>query len=181
MPSPIRTRRVATAQAEAAGVSPRWNGFSANHSEVKAWASAVSAMAMQARGLRSPCARTPSSGNSLMVPRGGSHAARARRGARLGKMHVHDPPIAVLLAEHHRRAGDVLGAVTPCRGRRLAADPVRSGLAMAPQDREVVGHDPADVERGPVAARDVLFIELPQPGPVLAALIGMTVEVEEHR
>src|SRR5438132_2331355 len=165
MPSPIRTRRVAAAQAEAAAISPRWNVFSANHSEAKPAASAASAMAMQDRGSRSPCARTPSSGNSLMVPRGGSHATRARRRARLGKMDVHDAPIAVLLAENHRRTGDVRGAVAPRRGRRLAADPIRSGLAMAPQDREVVGHHPADIERGPIAARDVVLVELPQPGP----------------
>src|SRR5205807_2245715 len=163
MPSPIRTRRVAAAQAEAAAISPRWNGFSANHSEEKPWASAASAMAMQERGSRSPCARAPSSGSSVMAPCGGSHAAGPRRRARLREMDVHDAPIAVLLAKHHRRASDVLGAVAPCGGRRLAADPIRSGLAMAPQDREVVRHHPADVERGPVAARDIVLVELPQP------------------
>src|SRR5437016_2857767 len=161
MPSPIRTRRVDTAQAEAAGISPRWNGFSANHSDAKPWASAASAMAMQDRGSRSPCARTPSSGSSLMARCGASHAAGARRRARLGEMDVHDAPIAVLLAEHHRRAGDVLGTVAPRRRRRFVADPIGLGMAMAPQNREVVRHDSADVERGPIAARDVVLIKLP--------------------
>ena len=50
---------------------------------------------------------------------------------------------------------------------------------MAPDHCEVVGHDPADVEWGPIAAGDVLLIELPQPGPLLAALVGMAVQVEE--
>src|SRR6202049_141382 len=136
MPSPIRNRRVVTAQAEAAGISPRWNGFSANHSDAKPCASAASATAVRDLRSRSPCARTPNSGSSFMATRRGSHAAGARRGARLGEMHMHDAPIAVLLAEYHRRAGDVLGAVAPRGRRRLAADPVRFGMAMAPQDRE---------------------------------------------
>ena len=33
----------------------------------------------------------------------------------------------------------------------------------------------------PVAARDVVLVELPQPRPMLAALVGMAVEVEKHR
>src|SRR5438067_11539920 len=52
---------------------------------------------------------------------------------------------------------------------------------MAPDHRELVGYDPADVEWRPIAAGDILLIELPQPGPMLAALIGVAVEVEEHR
>src|SRR5437764_9741140 len=113
---------------------------------------------MQDRGSRSPCARTPSSGSCFIARSAVLHTTGPRRRARLGEMHMHDAPIAVLLAEHHRRAGDVLAAVAPRRGRRLAADPVGSGMAMAPQDREVVGHGPADVERGPIAARDIVLI-----------------------
>ena len=74
----------------------------------------------------------------------------------------------------------MLGAIAPRDGRRLAADPVRFCVAMAPQDREVVRHDPADVERGPIGARDILLVELPQPRPVLPAVVGMAIEVEEH-
>jgi hypothetical protein len=52
---------------------------------------------------------------------------------------------------------------------------------MAPDDRQVIGDDAADIERGPVARRHVLPIELPQPKPMVATPVGVTVEIEEQR
>src|SRR6202162_4760347 len=95
-------------------------------------------------------------------------------------MHVHDAPIALLLAEHHRRTGDMLGAVAARPGRRLSADPVGFGMPVTSIDGKSAGNDAADVERRPIAAGHVLLIKLPEPGPVLAALVGVAIEVEEH-
>jgi hypothetical protein len=52
---------------------------------------------------------------------------------------------------------------------------------MTPDDSHVVGHDAADIERRPVARLHVLFVELPQPDPVIASLVRVPVEIEEQR
>src|SRR5690242_15725061 len=96
-------------------------------------------------------------------------------------MDVHDPPVAQFLAEYHRRARNELGAVASRRGWWLLADPFRFGVPLAPDDCEVIGDDPADIERRPIAARDVALVELPQPRPMLAALVGVAIEVEKNR
>src|SRR5438270_9981536 len=109
-----------------------------------------------------------------------SYAARPRGRRGLGEMHVDNAPVSALLAEYHRRARDVLIAVPARPHRRLLPDPIRAGVAMAPDHRQLVRDDAADVKRGPIAARDVLLIELPEPCPMRAAVISVAVEVEEH-
>src|ERR1700687_167074 len=110
------------------------------------------------------------------------YAAGALARACFGKMRMHDAPAAVLLADHHGRAGDELVAgVMDVLGRRLLADPVALGAAMTPDDSHVVGHDAADIERSPVARLHILSVELPKPDPVIASLVGVPVEIEEQR
>ena len=53
-------------------------------------------------------------------------------------------------------------------------------MPFTPNNRELVRDDAADVERRPVAALYVGLIELPQPRPVLDALVGVAVQVEEN-
>src|SRR5262245_9093475 len=218
---PMRTRLVAAAHADAAGSTPRLNGFSANQTESNPFASARRARSSERRGSMPPCKRTLSFGRSVTLEprllssprtRGpisqrptrvarwvpacagttagkicrtqdtSSHAAGARAGTGLGKVRVHHPPIAALLAEHHGRAGDELVAgVMDVLRRRLLADPVAPGAAMAPHHGHAVGHDAADVERGPVARLHVLPVELPETEPVVAPLVGVAVEIEEQR
>src|SRR5215470_2083128 len=95
-------------------------------------------------------------------------------------MHVHDAPVACFLAEHHRRARDERNAVPPRLWRRVSTDPFRLGMPFAPDDGEIVRYDAAEVEWRPIAASDVRLIELPQPGPVLATLVSVTVQVEKN-
>src|SRR3954471_8377851 len=116
---------------------------------------------MQRPGSIPPCRRTLSFGRSLTSPsrtgrprtdRPGLYAAGTRARARLGKMRVHDAPLAVLLAEHH--GGVVVNSAAAEMNilrRRLLAGPVALGATMAPHDRHLVGQDPADIERRPVA------------------------------
>src|SRR5262245_19229739 len=215
---PMRTRLVAAAHADAAGSTPRLNGFSANQTESNPFASAPLARSRARRGSMPPCRRTLSFGSSLITnlrclssPRkrgpittvsgiwvpafagttagqicraqdSTSHATGSRTRTGFGEMCVHHPPIAILLAEHHGRAGDELIArVVDVLRRRLLADPVAAGTAVAPDHGHVVGHHTADVERGPVARLHVLPIELPESEPVVASLVGVAVEVEEPR
>src|SRR6266851_5582855 len=97
-------------------------------------------------------------------------------------MHMHDPPIAVFLAEYHGRARDELvAAVVDVFRRRLLPGPIAPGAAMAPYHRHVVGHDAADIERRPVARLHVLPVIFPEPEPMLASFVGVAVEVEEPR
>src|SRR6516164_7927968 len=111
-----------------------------------------------------------------------SYAAGALARACFGKMRVHDAPAAGFLAEHHGRAGDELvTAVVDVLGRRRRARPMAFGAAMAPDHGYVVGHDAAEVERGPVARLHVWPVEFPQPDPMLAPLVGVPIEVEKHR
>ena len=60
------------------------------------------------------------------------------------------------------------------------ADPFRLRVPFAPDDGEIVRYDAAEVEWRPISAPDVGLIELPQPGPVLAALVSVTVQVEKN-
>src|SRR5205814_3398302 len=108
------------------------------------------------------------------------YAARpcGRRG--FGEVSMHYAPVSVFLAEYHRRARDMLVAVPARTHRRFLTDPIRASVAMAPDHRQLVRDDAADVKRRPIAARDVLLIELPEPRPMRAAVISMAVEVEEH-
>src|SRR5262245_53382881 len=215
---PMRTRLVAAAHADAAGSTPRLNGFSANQTESNPFVSARRARSSERRGSMPPCRRTLSFGRSVItnlrylssprkratittvsgiwVPAGAgttaeticrtqdtsSHAAGARAGTGFRKVRVHHPPIAALLAEYHGRSGDELVAgVMDVLRRRLLADPVAPGAAMAPHHGHVVGHDAADIERGPVARLHVLPVELPETEPVIAPPVGMAVEIEEQR
>src|SRR4051812_22412800 len=151
MPMPIRL--VAAAQADAAGSTPRLKAFSANQTQWKPCASADFASVMQRPGSIPPCRRTLSFGRSLTSPsrtsrpradRPGLYAAGTRARARLGKMRVHDAPLAGLLAEHHGGAGDeFIAAVMDILRRRLLAGPVAPGATMAPDHRHLVGHDTA--------------------------------------
>src|SRR4051794_9247463 len=60
-----------------------------------------------------------------------SHPAGARAGIGGREMHVHHAPGAVLLADHHGRAGDELRAVVvDIARRRLLAGPYPFGLAV---------------------------------------------------
>src|SRR3954462_8216053 len=116
---------------------------------------------MQRPGSIPPCRRTLSFGRSLTSPsrtsrpradRPGLYAAGTRARARLGKIRVHDAPLAVLLAEHHGGAGDefVAAVMDLLRGRPLPG-PVAPGGTMAPDHPHLMGPDPADIERRPVA------------------------------
>src|SRR5438477_11384137 len=67
------------------------------------------------------------------------------------------------------------------QSRQRRAGPLALGAAMAPDDRHLVGNDAADIERRPITRRDVFSVEFPQPKPMLAALVGVAVEVEEQR
>src|SRR6516164_379827 len=98
-------------------------------------------------------------------------------------MHVHDAPVARFLAEHHRRARNERNAVAPRLWGRVPTDPFRLRVPIAPDDGEIVRYDAAEIEWRPIAAPNVRLIELPQPGPVLAALVSVTVQVEKdcHR
>src|SRR5205814_4336416 len=85
-------------------------------------------------------------------------------------------------AEHHRRTRDEFGVVViDIFWRRLLAGPLPPRLAVAPHDAEIAGHDAADVERRPIGRSDVLAIELPEPNPVVAAVVGVAVEIEVDR
>src|SRR5438105_7483964 len=111
-----------------------------------------------------------------------SNSARALARAGLREMRVHDAPFAGFLAKDHGRAGDeLLATVMDVLRRRRHAGPFAVGAAMAPDDRHLVGDNAADVERRPIARRHVLSVEFPQPKPMLAAVIGVAVQVEEHR
>src|SRR5262245_53654544 len=119
---------------------------------------------------------------SVASSRRSSYAAGALARTRFGKMRVHDAPAADFLAEHHGRAGDeLIAAVVDVLGRRRGAGPIAFGAAMAPDHRHVVGHDAAEVERRPVARLHVLPVEFPQPEPMFTSVVGVPVEVEEHR
>src|SRR5580700_6040472 len=63
---------------------------------------------------------------------------------------------------------------------RVLTDPFRLRMPFAPDDGEIVRYDAAEVEWRPIAAPDVRLIELPQLGPVLAALVSVTVQVEKN-
>src|SRR5467141_2868696 len=95
-------------------------------------------------------------------------------------MHVHDAPVTRFLAEQHRRARDERNAVSPRLWGRVPTDPFRLRAPFAPDDGEIVRYDAAEVEWRPITAPDVRLIELPQPGPLLAALVGVTVQVEKN-
>src|SRR5262245_30119573 len=215
---PMRTRVVAAAHADAAGSTPRLNGFSANQTESNPFASATWARSRARRGSSPPCRRTLSFGRSVITnlrclssPRkrgpifqrpwlwvpacagttagkicqtqeSASHATGSRTRTGFREMRVHHPPITALLAEHHGRARDELVAgVMDVLRRRLVADPVAPGTAVAPHHGHVIGHHAPDVERGPVARLHVLPVELPETEPVVASLVGVAIEVEEQR
>src|ERR1700726_4615931 len=118
---------------------------------------------MQRCGSSSWSRRTAMRGSSGGITTRHSYAARPRGRRGLGEMDVDNAPVPVLLAEYHRRARDVLVTVPARTNRRLLPDPIRAGAAMAPDHRQLIRDDPADVERRPIAARDVLLIELPEP------------------
>src|SRR2546426_6101866 len=86
---PMRSRRVATAQAAMAGQTPRVKGFSANQSVDRPARSAATACSTQADGGMPPWARSARLGSrvTLDVP-------RARRVASLGEVDVHRLPVA---------------------------------------------------------------------------------------
>src|SRR5262245_13779450 len=114
--------RVASAQAVAAAMMPRANGFSANQTASMLAASAARACSTESAGAMPPCSRTLRRGSFDK-----SHSARPRAGIGRREMRVHHPPLAVLFAEHHGRARDeLLVAVVDVLGRRLLAGPLPS-------------------------------------------------------
>src|SRR6516164_4273236 len=80
----------------------------------------------------------------------------------------------------NRRARDERNPIPPRLWQRVPTDPFRLRMPFTPDDGEIVRYDAAEVEWRPIAAPDVRLIELPQPGPVLAALVSVTVQVEEN-
>src|ERR1700738_2937251 len=95
-------------------------------------------------------------------------------------MRVHDVPFVRLLAEHHGRAGDeFIPAIVDVLRRRLRAGPIAPCAAVTPDNGEIGGDNAADVEGRPVARLYVLLVEFPQPKPMLAAVIGVPIEIEE--
>src|SRR6187402_2074825 len=175
-PAPMLWVLVASAQAAAAVMMPRAKGFSANQTASMPAASAARACSAQACGVIPPCSRTLSLGSFADMP---LDAARPRAGISGREMRVHHAPGPLLLAEHHGRARDeFLAAVVDVLRRRLLAGPLSFGVAMAPDHGEIAGHHAADIERRPVGRRHVLTVELPEPDPVVPALISMAVEVE---
>src|SRR6185436_16123333 len=170
-PAPMLCVRVASAQAVAAAMMPRANGFSANQTASMPAASAARACSTHSAGVMPPCSRTLSRGSF-----GTSHPARTWAGIGRREMRVHHPPLAVLLAEHHGRARDeLLVAVIDVLGRWLRAGPLPPCVAMAPHHREVAGHHATDVERRPIGRRHVLAVEFPEPRPVVAGVVGVAV------
>src|SRR6185295_2588710 len=115
---PRRTRCVATAHADMAGSTPRWNGFSANQTVARPARSAATASATERRGSRPPWRRRERPGSA---PMRGSDVAGTRVGARLGEVRVHDPPLAVLAREDHRGARVAPGVLA-----------IRDGLVLWP-------------------------------------------------
>src|SRR5262245_54305683 len=106
-----------------------------------------------------------------------SHPAGSLARARFGEMRVHDAPVAPLLAEYHGRAGnELLSAVMDVLGWGRLSGPLALGAPMAPDDRHVVRHHAANVEGRPVARSHVLTVEFPEPEPMVAALVSVTVE-----
>src|ERR1043166_4757816 len=179
-PAPMWSRRVARAQAAAAGRMPRLNGFSANQTPSNPTASAACACATHCCGVSPPCRRRLRRGN--FGKEGCSNAARARAGFAGREMRVNDAPLPVLLAKHHGRARNELAVVVfEVARRRLLAGPLAPRLAVTPHDREVAGDGAADVVGRPIGGADVLLIELPQLRPVFAADVGVTVEIEVGR
>src|SRR6516165_8147540 len=109
-----------------------------------------------------------------------SHAPRPRARACLGKMRVYDAPFARFLAKHHGRTADeFIPAIVDVLRRRFLTGPIAPGAAVTPDHRKIVGDQAADIERRPVARRHVLAVELPQPEPMLAAVIGVAIEIEK--
>ena len=80
-----------------------------------------------------------------------------------------------------RWAGDKRNAVAPRLWGRVSTDPFRLRVPFAPDDGDSVRYGAAEVEWRPISARDVWLIELPQPGPgpLLATLVTVTVQVED--
>src|SRR5919204_4492691 len=99
MPNPMRTRRVATAHAAAAGQAPRAYGFSATQTDKKPARSAATACSTHCCGVSPPWQRSATAGNAL-------DAARPRRVPTFGEVRVDGLPVAPLFDEHHRRARD---------------------------------------------------------------------------
>lgn len=108
------------------------------------------------------------------------HATWTLIGACFGEVHVDYAPFAAFLAEHHRRTRDEILVCMALARTRVATDPTQLGLAMAPGDGDVHTNDSADVVRNPLPSRHMLLVILPQLHPVIAAIVGVTVEVEEH-
>src|ERR1051326_7108347 len=136
---------------------------------------------MQRYGSRSWSRRTAMRGSSRgIITRCSSYATGPRARCGFGEMHVGNAPVPVLFTEYHRRARDVLVAVPARTYRWFLTYPIRARVAMTPDNRQLIRDDAADVKRGPIAARDVLLIKLPEPCPMRPAVISMPVEVEEH-
>jgi hypothetical protein len=94
-------------------------------------------------------------------------------------MGVDHAPLSIVLAEDHRRAGNELRIVVVYVARRRHfARPLPPGLAMAPDDREIICDCATNVIGRPITGLHVLPVELPKPGPVVATIVGMTIEIE---
>src|SRR5262245_52794406 len=109
-----------------------------------------------------------------------SDPGRSRPRIRWREMRMHPAPLPLLLAEHHAGARDELRVVVvEVARRRLRAGPLSAGVTMAPYDGEIAGNDATDIERRPIARLHVLTVELLQLRPVVAAVVGVAIEVEK--
>src|SRR5712692_1349056 len=98
----------------------------------------------------------------------------ARPWARISdrEMRVHHAPVSAFLMEDHGRAREELVALVVNLARRtVLAHPVAVRIAVAPDDRHLVGDHTADVERSPIGSLHVLLVERPQAAPVIGAVI----------
>src|SRR5215475_14044750 len=165
---------------------PRLNGFSAKAMPSRQAASAACAWATHCRGVRPPCSLTlsfgrPCKASSSCEPMP-SDPPRPRSGIRWREMGMYHAPLPLLLAEHHAGARDECRVVVvEVARRRLLAGPLPTGVAMAPHHGEIAGDDATNVEGRPIARLHVLPVELPQTCPVVAAVVGVAVEIEKGR
>ncbi len=92
-----------------------------------------------------------------------------------------DAPVAVLLMKGHRRARDEVFVLVALGRPRIGPDPADLGVPLAPDHRDVRTDHAADVEGDPGAGVHVLLVVFPQRHPMVAAMIGVTIEIEERR
>src|SRR6516225_7870339 len=156
--------------------------FSGSRGATAAIVSPAMATSAFTRAAPEPSMTVPFLMSSDQDMRQSSDAAWPRAGIGFREMRVHDPPFPPFAAEHHGGAGDELLPLVVNVARGLVfPHPLASGLAAAPDHGHLCGDDAADVERRPIGALDVVLVEGPQPTPMVGAIVGVTIEIEECR